>query len=388
MAKQQKADSGAGQNGHEEEVARYEQELAAYLQERIKPGLNSGAIPLVARSIAKAIAHRERPKGASEDAAVDDEPSADADDEPSADADDEPSADADDEPTAEADDEPTAEADDEPSAEADDEPSAEADDEPSAEADDEPTAEADDEPTAEADDEPTAEADDEPSAESEAPPDFEADMHELQAQLGEDWILRFSVQGEEGWLTAEKDDGSQRLEAQTAAVLLEAVELLNENGRPVHLNAAPPQGMALNPGTARVAGRIAVDAHACRLALPPARFRRAAFARHQRPLHQTIRSAAEGSRFRLAPSARAGSAARRQCRPCGRWSPRRRPPNRTCDFHRIRLSMSTRSGSFHASACWTRSSDSCSWWPARSTRRPLGSAVAGIVHGLGIRAPR
>jgi hypothetical protein len=40
---------------------------------------------------------------------------------------------------------------------------------------------------------------------------------------------------------------------------------------------------------------------------------------------------------------RAGSAARRRCRPCGRWSPRRRPPNRTCDFHRIRLSMSTTS---------------------------------------------
>ena len=206
MAKQQKADPGAGQNGHEEEVAKYEQELAAYLQERIKPGLNSGAIPLVARSIAKAIAHREHPKDASEDAAVDDEPSAEADDEPSA------------------------EADDEPSAEADDEPSAEADDEPSAEADDEPSAEADDEPSAEADDEPSAEADDEPSAESEAPPDFEADMHELQAQLGEDWILRFSVLGDEGWLTAEKDDGSQRLEAQTAAVLLEAVDLLNENG--------------------------------------------------------------------------------------------------------------------------------------------------------------
>ena len=205
MAKQQKADPGTGQNGHEEEVARYEQELAAYLQERIKPGLNSGAIPLVARSIAKAIAHREHPKGASEDA--------------------------------EADDEPSAEADDEPSAEADDEPSAEADDEPSAEADDEPRRRAqrrgrraDDEPSAEADDEPSAEADDEPSAESEAPPDFEADMHELQAQLGEDWILRFSVQGDEGWLTAEKDDGSQRLEAQTASVLLEAVELLNENG--------------------------------------------------------------------------------------------------------------------------------------------------------------
>jgi hypothetical protein len=182
MAKQQEADPGAGQNGHEQEVARYEQELAAYLQERIKPGLNSGAIPLVARSIAKAIAHREHPKGASEDAAVDDEPSA------------------------------------------------EADEEPSAEADDEPSAEADDEPSAEADDEPSAEADDEPSAESEAPPDFEADMHELQAQLGEDWILRFSVQGDDGWLTVEKDDGSQRLEAQTASVLLEAVELLNEDG--------------------------------------------------------------------------------------------------------------------------------------------------------------
>ena len=127
-----------------------QQQFGELLGERIKPGLNSGAIPLVARSIAKAIAHREHPKGASEDAAVDDESS--------------------------------------------------------------------------------AEADDEPSADSEAPPDFEADMHELQAQLGEDWILRFSVQGDEGWLTAEKDDGSQRLEAQTAAVLLEAVDLLNENG--------------------------------------------------------------------------------------------------------------------------------------------------------------
>ena len=46
----------------------------------------------------------------------------------------------------------------------------------------------------------------------------------------------------------------------------------------------------------------------------------------------------------LRAPARAGSAARRRCRPCGRWSPRRRPPNRTCDFHRIRLSMSTSSG--------------------------------------------
>jgi hypothetical protein len=150
MAKQQKANPGTGQNGHEEEVARYEQELAGYLQERIKPGLNRGAIPLLARSIAKEIAHREHLDGASEDAEVDDEHS--------------------------------------------------------------------------------TEADDEHSAESEAPPDFEAEMHELQAELGEDWILRFSVQGDDAWLTAEKDDGSQRVEAPTAAVLSEAVGLLNEGG--------------------------------------------------------------------------------------------------------------------------------------------------------------
>ena len=150
MAKQQKADPGTGQNGHEEEVARYEQELAGYLQERIKPGLNRGAIPLLARSIAKEIAHREHLNGAFEDAEVDDEHS--------------------------------------------------------------------------------TEADDEHSAESEAPPDFEAEMHELQAELGEDWILRFSVQGDDAWLTAEKDDGSQRVEAPTAAVLSEAVGLLNEGG--------------------------------------------------------------------------------------------------------------------------------------------------------------
>ena len=67
MAKQQEADPGTGQNGHEE-LAKYEQELADYLQERIKPGLNGGAIPLLARSIAKEIAHRDRPSGRSEDA--------------------------------------------------------------------------------------------------------------------------------------------------------------------------------------------------------------------------------------------------------------------------------------------------------------------------------
>ena len=196
--KKQEADPGTGKSGHEDEVARYEQELTAYLQERIKPGLNSGAIPLLARSIAKDIAHREHPNGTPEEAQPKDESRADAKDDSSA--------------------------------EADDEPSAEADDEPSAEADDEPSAEADDERSGEADDEPSAETDDEESAESEAPPDFEADMRELQAELGEHWILRFSVQGDDGWLTAEKDDGSQRVEAPDASVLVEVVGLLNDRG--------------------------------------------------------------------------------------------------------------------------------------------------------------
>jgi hypothetical protein len=155
--KQQEADTGMSQNGREEEVARLEQELAGYLRERIKPGLNSGAIPLLARSIAKEIARWE-PQGAPEDAEVEDEDSAEAEDASS------------------------------------------------------------------------AEAEDEDNAESEVDPDFEADMRELQAELGEDWILSFSVQGDNGWLTAEKDDGSQHVEAQTAAVLSDAVELLNEGG--------------------------------------------------------------------------------------------------------------------------------------------------------------
>lgn len=128
---------------NDNEVAKYEEELAGYLQERIKPNLNSGTIPLLARSIAKELAHREHPNGASGD---------------------------------------------------------------------------------------DAEAKDEQSTGSEAQPDFEAEMHELQTELGKGWILRFSVQGDDAWLTAEKDDGSQRVEAPTASVLSEAVGLLNEGG--------------------------------------------------------------------------------------------------------------------------------------------------------------
>ena len=58
-------------------------------------------------------------------------------------------------------------------------------------------------------------------------PDFEADMHELQARLGDDWLLRFSVHGEDGWLTAEKQDSSQRVEAATAEQLVRIVEAMD-----------------------------------------------------------------------------------------------------------------------------------------------------------------
>jgi hypothetical protein len=196
--KKQEADAGTGKSGPKDEVAKYEQDLAAYLQERIKPGLNSGAIPLLARSIAKDIAHREHPNGTPKEAEPGDEPKADAEDEPEA--------------------------------KAEDEPKAEAEDEATPEANGEPEAEAEDESGDEADDEPRAEADDEDDTENEPPPDFEADMRELQAELGDDWILRFSVHGDDGWLTAEKDDGTQRVEAPEASVLVEAVGLLNERG--------------------------------------------------------------------------------------------------------------------------------------------------------------
>jgi hypothetical protein len=176
--KQQGTKSDHRQNGHDDQLAHYEEELADYLQERIKPGLNSGAIPLLARSIAKEIAHREPPPGLSEE-----------DD-------------------------------------AEDESGMESDDEPTGEVEDEPTDESEDQD----DDESSVGSDEDDSADSEAQADFEADMHDLQSELGEDWILRFSVQGDDAWLTAEKDDGTQRVEAPTAAVLTEAVELLNERG--------------------------------------------------------------------------------------------------------------------------------------------------------------
>jgi hypothetical protein len=133
----------AGGNGQEEQLAKDEQALASYLEERIKPGLNRGAIPLVARSIASEIAREDY----RDDGGEAEEP-----------------------------------------------------------------------------------GETEEAGEDEGAADLEANLHKLQAQLGEDWILYFSVQGGKSWLTAEKEDATQRLEAPSAAVLTQAIELLNGSG--------------------------------------------------------------------------------------------------------------------------------------------------------------
>jgi hypothetical protein len=132
----------AEENGYERELAEYETQLAQYLQEKIKPGLSSSTIPLVARSIAKEIARREPPEPPEGQGGAEGE---------------------------------------------------------------------------------------RPEGGGEAP-DFEAEMHELQAELGEDWILRFSVQGEDAWLTAEKADEDQRVEAPDAQGLVAIVQAINEDG--------------------------------------------------------------------------------------------------------------------------------------------------------------
>jgi hypothetical protein len=167
-----RADRGTSQHGNGHEAATYEQELTHYLQERIKPGLNRGSIALLARSIAKEIAHR-RPD---EDADVAGEPSNEEDDDVRGEADDE--------------------------------------------FDDE---EEDDDVQAEAADVFSNEEDGNDGS-------LEDEMRDLQANLGDEWILRVSIQGEHAWLTAEKDDASQRVEAPAAHVLAEVVDLLKERG--------------------------------------------------------------------------------------------------------------------------------------------------------------
>ena len=132
----------ADENGYERELTEYETQLAQYLQEKIKPGLSSSTIPLVARSIAKEIARREPPES----------------------------------------------------------------------------------PEGQGD------AEGERPEEGGKPPDFEAEMHELQAELGEEWVLRFSVQGDDAWLTAEKEAEGHRVDAPDAQGLLSIVEAINEGG--------------------------------------------------------------------------------------------------------------------------------------------------------------
>jgi hypothetical protein len=59
--------------------------------------------------------------------------------------------------------------------------------------------------------------------------DLEAHMHDLQAELGPDWIVCVSVHGQDGWLTAEKQDASQHVEASNAEGLVRIVHAINEN---------------------------------------------------------------------------------------------------------------------------------------------------------------
>jgi hypothetical protein len=169
-----------------------------------------------ARSIAKDISRREPPRAPDgEDFQAHEEQrreDAQADEE---------------QPDLEADEEPESQADDEqPALVADEQSDPQADEEqpPSVEADEESDDQADEEqPDQEADAQSDARADDEQS-------DFEANMYELQADLGEEWVLHFSVQGDDGWLTAEKQDGTQRVEAPDAQRLVTIIDAIDECG--------------------------------------------------------------------------------------------------------------------------------------------------------------
>ncbi len=55
--------SGQATDDYGQALREYEAELAHYLEERIRPGLNAGAIRMLARSIARDIAaRRSRPR--------------------------------------------------------------------------------------------------------------------------------------------------------------------------------------------------------------------------------------------------------------------------------------------------------------------------------------
>jgi hypothetical protein len=144
MARKQKSSAQtADANGYEQALADYKEELADYLQERIKPGLNAGAIAMLTRSIARDIAEREPPAAPDEGEVTTDHGASTNGDGPAT--------------------------------------------------------------------------------------DLEADMHDLQSELGPDWILRVSVHEQNAWLTAEKQDASQHVEAPNAEGLLKMVNAVNEN---------------------------------------------------------------------------------------------------------------------------------------------------------------
>ena len=176
------AEASPDRNGREDGGTSYEQALADYLQERITPGLNSGAIPLLARSIAKDIANggserkladylQKRIKPGLNRGAIPLLARSIAKDLLNGNGNGSGSAAPE-----------------------------------------------------------RQEEDDEPRASEEPGIDFEEEMHDLQAEIGEDWIVRFSVCNGDAWLTAEKSDGSQHIEAPTAAVLVKAAKLLNRRG--------------------------------------------------------------------------------------------------------------------------------------------------------------
>jgi hypothetical protein len=193
---QQQPDAGTGKNGHENQS--YEQELADYLLERIKPGLNRGAIPLLARSIAKELAHR----GAGANGGAGNDAGDDADADIPGAAEDDARGDAD-----------------EDFDEEDGEVRGDADEDFDEDFDEE-----DGEVRGDADE---GEFDDD---QSDAAADVEGELRDLQAELGDNWILRFSVQGDDTWLTAETEDGSQHVEAPDPGVLADVVDLLNTSG--------------------------------------------------------------------------------------------------------------------------------------------------------------
>ena len=62
MASKQKSSAQAANGEARRALTEYQRELAQYLEERIKPGLNAGAIPPLARSIARDIAAQEPPE--------------------------------------------------------------------------------------------------------------------------------------------------------------------------------------------------------------------------------------------------------------------------------------------------------------------------------------